>query len=63
MDLDRKISFLGGYLFTAVSSISLLGVVQAALLGFVGGFFGLLGKEIFYTLKSKIKDFEDNKEL
>lgn len=55
MNLDSKISFFTGYVFTAISSISILGLVQAALLGFVGGFFGLLGKEIFYTLKDKIK--------
>lgn len=55
MDLDSKISFFAGYLFTAVSSISLLGLVQAALLGLVGGFFGLLGKELFYILRGKIK--------
>ena len=31
-----------------------MGVAQAALVGLVGGFFGLLGKELFYYLKNKI---------
>ena len=60
MDLDSKISFVAGYIFTAVSSISILGLVQAALIGLIGGFFGLLGKELYYGLKSKIKN-EKNK--
>jgi len=54
--LDSKISFFGGWLFTTVSSVTLMGLYQAALVGLVGGFFGLLGKEIFYFIKSKIND-------
>jgi hypothetical protein len=60
MNLDSKISFVAGYIFTAVSSISILGLVQAALIGLIGGFFGLLGKELYYGLKGKIKN-EKNK--
>jgi len=60
MDLDSKISFVAGYIFTAVSSISILGLVQAALIGLIGGFFGLLGKELYYGLKDRIKN-EKNK--
>jgi hypothetical protein len=56
LDLDSKISFFGGWLFTTVSSVSLMGLYQAALVGLVGGFFGLLGKEIFYFIKGKIND-------
>jgi hypothetical protein len=33
-----------------------MGLYQAALVGLVGGFFGLLGKEIFYFIKDKIND-------
>jgi hypothetical protein len=54
--LDSKISFFGGWLFTTVSSVTLMGLYQAALVGLVGGFFGLLGKEIFYFIKDKIND-------
>jgi len=53
--LDSKISFLGGYILTAATTISMMGVFQAALVGLVGGFFGLIGKEIFYYLKKQIK--------
>ena len=56
MDLDSRISFFGGWLFTTVTSVSLMGLYQAALVGLVGGFFGLLGKEIFYYVKKQIDD-------
>lgn len=54
--MDAKISFFAGWIFTTVSTITLIGFVQAALLGLVGGFFGLLGKEIYYYVKAEIKD-------
>lgn len=53
MTLDNKISFIGGYIFTLATSISIVGLMSAALVGFVGGFFGLLGKEIYYMCKRK----------
>jgi len=52
--LDNKISFLGGYILTAATTISMMGLLQAALVGLVGGFFGLIGKELFYWIKRKI---------
>ena len=33
-----------------------MGVAQAAMIGLVGGFFGLLGKELYYYLKRKINE-------
>ena len=56
MSIDNKISFFAGYIFTAVSSVSLLGFVNAAIIGLIGGFFGLLGKEVYYYVKGEIKD-------
>ena len=53
---DSKISFFAGYIFTAASSVSLLGFLNAAIIGLIGGFFGLLGKEVYYYLKGEIKD-------
>ena len=64
MSLDNKISFFGGYIFTAVSSINLLGFVNAAIIGLIGGFFGLLGKEVYYYVKGEIKDkINDNSKI
>jgi len=56
MEMDAKLSFFAGWLFTTVSTITLMGFVQAAFLGLVGGFFGLLGKEIYYYIKGEIKN-------
>jgi ABC-type microcin C transport system permease subunit YejE len=55
MTLDNKISFISGFVFTALSTVTIMGVAQAALVGLVGGFFGLLGKELYYFIKKKIK--------
>jgi hypothetical protein len=63
MSIDNKISFFAGYIFTAASSVSLLGFVNAAIIGLIGGFFGLLGKEVYYYVKGEIKDkINDNSE-
>lgn len=54
MTLDDKISFISGFTLTTVTSISFMGIMQGALVGLAGGFFGLLGKEIYYSTKNKI---------
>jgi hypothetical protein len=59
MNVDNKISFITGYIFTAITTISFVGILQAALVGLIGGFFGLLGKEIFYMVKKYIKDLKE----
>ena len=63
MTIDSKISFFAGYIFTAATSVSILGFVNAAIIGLIGGFFGLLGKEVYYYVKGEIKDkFNDRSE-
>jgi hypothetical protein len=59
MNVDNKISFITGYIFTTITTISFVGILQAALVGLIGGFFGLLGKEIFYMVKKYIKDLKE----
>ena len=56
MALDEKISFVSGYILTAATAVSMMGLLQAALVGLFGGFFGLIGKELFYWVKRKIKN-------
>lgn len=56
MDLDTKISFFAGYIFTAASTITIVGFLNAAAIGLIGGFFGLLGKEVYYYVKTEAKD-------
>lgn len=55
MTLDDKIGFVGGFALSAVTSISMVGIYQAALVGLVGGFCGLLGKQLFYYTRDKVR--------
>jgi len=36
--MDNKISFISGFMFTTLSTITIMGVAQAAMIGLVGGF-------------------------
>jgi len=56
MALDEKISFVSGYILTAATAVSMMGLLQAAMVGLFGGFFGLIGKELFYWVKRKMKN-------
>lgn len=53
MQLDDKISFTTGWLFTTASTFTAMGLFKAAAIGFIGGFFGLLGKAVFNFAKAK----------
>lgn len=53
--MDNKVSFIAGWTLTTVTSINIMGIFQAALVGLVGGFFGLFGKEVYYYVKGEIK--------
>jgi hypothetical protein len=53
--MDNKISFMAGWFLTTASTISAAGVINAIILGLLGGFFGLLGKEIYFLAKAQIK--------
>lgn len=53
--MDNRLSFITGWIFTTVSTVSAMGMLQAAAIGLIGGFFGLVGKELYYFVKSEIK--------
>lgn len=53
--MDNKISFIGGFLFTTLSTMTTAGVVKTAVFGLVGGFFGILGKEVYYYVRDEVK--------
>jgi len=53
MTMDNKISFIGGWFLTTASTITAAGVFNAIVLGLLGGFFGLFGKEVYYHTKKK----------
>lgn len=53
--MENKISYLGGFLLTTMYSVTLYDLFMAGAVGLIGGFFGILGKEIFYWVKDKVK--------
>ena len=55
MTMDNKISFVAGWFLTAASTVTAAGVLNAVILGLVGGFFGLLGKEGYYHTRDYVK--------
>ena len=57
--MDNKISFLGGFLFTTLSTMTTASVVRTAILGLVGGFFGILGKECYFYVRNEIRDWRN----
>ena len=55
MTMDNKISFVAGWFLTAASTVTAAGVLNAIILGLMGGFFGLLGKEGYYYARHYVK--------
>jgi len=61
MTLDNKISFISGAAVSTVTAVNQYqgitfdAILSMAILGAVGGFFGLAGKQLFYFIKSKFK--------
>lgn len=54
-DLDSKISFVSGGGFTMIMVAPVGEAALVLLMGVMGGFGGVLGKEIFYRVKDFIK--------
>lgn len=53
--MDNKISFLAGYILTAATTITAAGILNAIVLGLLGGFFGIIGKEAYLYTRDQIK--------
>lgn len=53
--MDNKISFLAGYILTAATTITAAGILNAVVLGLLGGFFGIIGKEAYLYTRDQIK--------
>ena len=51
--LDSKISFISGYIFTVFAAANFMDIFMAAVLGLVGGLFGLAGKDLYRHLKDR----------
>jgi hypothetical protein len=54
--MDNKISFFAGYILTAATTITAAGFLNAIVLGLLGGFFGILGKEAYYYFKRGVRE-------
>lgn len=52
--MDNKIAYISGFVFTTAMSMSLYDIFMAGVIGLVGGFFGILGKDIYYWMKKKL---------
>lgn len=59
--MDNKISFIGGFIVTTIASFDPAKIFEVSVLGLCGGFFGLLGKQIFYFAKRKVYEIFSNK--
>lgn len=55
--MDNKISFIAGWFLTTASTISAAGFLNAIILGLLGGFFGLLGKEAYFYTKKEARSW------
>jgi len=51
--LDTKISFISGYIFTVLAASNFMDILMAAIVGLVGGLFGLAGKDLYTYIKKK----------
>lgn len=54
--MDNKISFIAGWMLTTATTITAMGLFKAALIGLIGGFFGLLGKELYFLTREQLKE-------
>lgn len=54
IDMDTKVSFFGGSFLTVMMTSGLVEIGMALILGIVGGFAGMMGKELFYYIKRNI---------
>ena len=51
MNIDDKIAYISGFAATTFLTISWNDIAMTSLLGLIGGFFGIMGKQLFYFVK------------
>ena len=59
--MDNKIAYIGGFLVTTVASFDSNKILEVSILGLFGGFFGLLGKQLFYFVKKQVYEIFQSK--
>lgn len=53
MNLDDRVSFFSGSTMTVMVTAPFYDIFMTIVIGVVGGFAGMVGKELFYKLKDK----------
>ena len=52
--MENKVSFIGGFFLTTMYSMTLYDMAMAGIIGLIGGFFGILGKDVYFWVKKKL---------
>lgn len=52
MNLDDKIAYISGFAATTFLTISWNDIAMTSLLGLLGGFFGIMGKQLYYAISN-----------
>jgi len=53
LTMENKLAYTGGFLLTTVYTMTIYDLIMAAAVGLIGGFFGILGKDLYYWIKNK----------
>ena len=51
MSGDDRVAYIGGFITTTLMTVSLNDIVMTSVLGLIGGFFGIMGKQLFYLIR------------
>ena len=49
--MENKLAYISGFTLTTLMTMQTQELISALILGIVGGFGGLLGKELFYQIR------------
>ena len=51
--MENKVAYIGGFFLTTIYTMTLYDIFMAAIVGLIGGFFGILGKDLYHWVKNK----------
>lgn len=59
--MDNQIAYISGMVFTFITTMQFGDILMSFMLGLIGGFAGILGKELYYMLKNLMLGKNDTK--
>lgn len=59
--MDNQIAYISGMVFTFITTMQFGDILMSFVLGLIGGFGGILGKELYYMLKNLMLGKNDTK--